>query len=348
MVRAYAALAALLIWDATSFAQVGGAPNHSNGNTTRTQTIQPGEPNTTHPGGNPGRTTGRTSNQSPFGGNAASGTQPANPSACATGSSAPQGSRLSLNATQAPTQILAYPVTYNGGNAVVGSLTIAQDADLNGILCLLVTISNTNNGGALINGIESEAQSRNLTVEIVKPDPSAMGPSTRPGGGGDLDWLKAQPASLSVVYANQPSRPKDANKLPDFSADGTVQPPIWKSIVFGAGLAGIRGKGVGSTIRFSPSMFPLNTPGIIQTSNAGADVGLVHELIHALRHLTGVANRTPVFKGSSTTIADAKWLTVDEREVIGDSTVPANWVTENGYRQDKRIAPRNCVAPSCF
>ncbi|MGE0744050.1 MAG: hypothetical protein AB7K86_02335 [Rhodospirillales bacterium] len=34
---------------------------------TRTQSIHQGEPWTNHPGGNPGRTTGRTGNQSPFG-----------------------------------------------------------------------------------------------------------------------------------------------------------------------------------------------------------------------------------------------------------------------------------------
>ncbi|MGE3933471.1 MAG: hypothetical protein AB7F67_09470, partial [Rhodospirillaceae bacterium] len=36
-------------------------------NRTRTQSIHEGEPWTNHPGGNPGRTTGRTGNQSPFG-----------------------------------------------------------------------------------------------------------------------------------------------------------------------------------------------------------------------------------------------------------------------------------------
>jgi hypothetical protein len=95
-------------------------------------------------------------------------------------------------------------------------------------------------------------------------------------------------------------------------------------------------------------MFPLNAYGVQQSSTAGADVGLAHELIHCLRHMTGVANRTPVFKGNSTTLADATWLTVDEREVIGDSTTPANWVTENRYRADVGIAARNCVSPSCF
>jgi hypothetical protein len=231
---------------------------------------------------------------------------------------------------------------------VIGSISIAQDADLSGILCLLDTISRTNSGAALINGIESVAQAKSLTVNIIKPDPGAPGPSTRPGGGRDLDWLKAQPASLSPVYSSQPTRPKTAQGLPDFTADGVVQDPISSIIVWGAGKLGIRGKGVGSDIRFSPSMFPLNAPGIQQSSNAGPDVGLMHELIHALRHLTGVANRTPVFKANDNKLADATWLTVDEREVIGDSTVPANWVTENGYRQEQGIAPRNCVAPTCF
>jgi hypothetical protein len=100
-VRTTAAVAALLFWDAASLAQVGGPPNHSNGNTTRTQTIQPGEPNTTDPGGNPGRTTGRTGNQSPFSNNSgnspAAATQPANPSGCAANSSAPQAGGYSLN-----------------------------------------------------------------------------------------------------------------------------------------------------------------------------------------------------------------------------------------------------------
>jgi hypothetical protein len=345
-----------LIWPAALFGQAAGAPNHSNGNTTRTQTIHVGEPNTTHPGGNPGRTTGRTGNQSPFGNNPPATPPAPNPNptspppgACAAGPPAPGGTGQSLLATpQAPNQILSYPVTNNGGASVIGVLSIAQDADPTAILCLLETISKTKSGAALINAIETEGQNRNVTVQIVKPDPGAPGPSTRPGGGGDLDWLRAQPAGLSVVYANQPSRPKDANGVPDFSADGVVQPPIWKSIVFGAGIAGIRGKGVSSTVRFSASMFPLNAFGIRQSSNAGADVGLVHELIHCLRHIDGVANRTPVFKANSNTLADATWLTVDEREVIGDSTVPANFVTENRYRADLGIVARTCVSPACF
>lgn len=357
MARASAALAALLIWNGALFGQATGAPNHSTGNTTRTQTIQVGEPSTNHPGGNPGRTTGRTGNQSPFGNNPPvappSPTNPPNtspaPSACAAAPSAPRGGGQTPNTTpQNPTQILTYPVAYNGTTAVIGVISIAPDADLNGILCLLDTISKTPSGAALINGLQTEGQKRNLAVQIIKPDVGAVGPSTRPGSGFDLDWLKAQPSSLSVVYSNQPIRPKDANGLPDFTADGVVQSPIWKSIVWTAGFAGIRGKGVGSTVRFSPSMFPLNAPGIQQTSNAGADVGLVHELIHCLRHIDGLANRTPVFKAGSTTLADGTWLTVDEREVIGDRTVPANWVTENRYRADLGIAARNCVAPSCF
>jgi hypothetical protein len=135
MTRRSAAVAALLIWSATSFAQIGGAPNHTNGNTTRTQSIQVGEPNTTHPGGNPGRTTGKTGNQSPFGNSnnaPAAGTQPASPSACPAGPSAPQAGSLSLNAgPSTPTFILNYPVVYNAGAlAIIGNIMIAQDAGL--------------------------------------------------------------------------------------------------------------------------------------------------------------------------------------------------------------------------
>src|SRR5579863_9030508 len=79
MLRASAVLAALLVSAPASFGQAAGAPNHSNGSTTRTQTIQPGEPYTNAPGGNPGRTTGRTGNQSPFGNQPPAPPAPANP-----------------------------------------------------------------------------------------------------------------------------------------------------------------------------------------------------------------------------------------------------------------------------
>lgn len=46
MARTYAALALLA---SALFAQTGGDPNHTSGTTTRTQTIQDGEPLTTHP-----------------------------------------------------------------------------------------------------------------------------------------------------------------------------------------------------------------------------------------------------------------------------------------------------------
>jgi len=341
MMRAFAVLAVLPVFGSVLFAQATGAPNHSTGNPTRTQTIQVGEPYTTAPGGNPGRTTGRTGNQSPFG---------QNPPAAPPPPSKPPSAQGGCTAAtpQAPTQILSNPVTYNGATATVGIISVAPDADLTGILCLLDTISRSPSGAALINAIQSDGQKRNLTVQIIKPDAGVPGPSTRPGSGGDLDWLKAQPDSLSPVYSSQPIRPKAANGLPDFSADGVVQPPISKIVVFGAGVAGIRGKGVSSAVRFSPSMFPLNAPGIRQSSNAGADVGLIHELIHCLRHIDGIANRTPVFKANDNTVADGTWLTVDEREVIGDSTVPAKWVTENRYRAERGLPARACVAPSCF
>ena len=332
------------------FGQSPGAPNHTNGNTTRTQTIHVGEPPTNHPGGNPGRTTGKTGNKSPFARTAPSpGTTPAAPPpepGCAVSAGAPDG--VSVRAATAPSKIGSYTVGYSGGTAVVGNITVAGDAAQTEILCVLSTIAQAPSGATLLNDIQSEAGRRQMAVAIVKPNAGDPGPHTRPGSASDWDWLKAQPASLSPVWAGQPQRPRTSAGLPDWNADATVGGPIAGWEVFIAGKMGNRGTGIGSTIFFAPTMFPLDVMGVKQSTTAGADVGLVHELIHALRHLRGVADRTPAFKAGSTTIADGTWMMVDEREVIGGPGVPANWLTENRYRAEVGVAARNCVAPGCF
>jgi hypothetical protein len=146
-----------------------------------------------------------------------------------------------------------------------------------------------------------------------------------------------------MTLSSRLARPKDAQGRPDFTADGIIRDNKVNRLAI-AWFGTARGTGVGGTILFE-DVFPLSGTWGRQVTSAGADVALVHEMIHALRHLRGAADRTPIFLPNSTTQADGTWLNVDEREVI-DAPSPA--LSENGYRAEVGVARRRCVAPTCF
>lgn len=318
-------------------AQSAGSTRRSSAKS-RTQTIHDGEPSTNHPGGNPGRTTGRTGSQSPFAKNPpVSRPQPANPN-----------QYLCPDNNPVPTQILTYSVVRRGGSFTVGPLSLDSPPSSwsDHVLCTLQIITRAPTGSQLlkeidaeVNRLQSAGRHEDAVLTIQPLNPGDPAPHRRVGAGGIRDLLKSHPRSLHG-YQGTPTRPKNAQGLPDFTADGIVGPQVDRLRI--AWYGATRGTGVGGTIFFDAGVFPLSGPWGTQSTKA--DVALVHELIHALRHLRGVADRTPIFLPNSTTQADKTWLNVDGREVI-DGPGP---VTENRYRADIGIAPRRCVAPTCF
>jgi hypothetical protein len=303
-----------------------------NTNGTRTQTIHKGETVVPGPGGNPGRTTGKTGTNSPF-----AKTNPATP--------APTAPSVQPTPKACPSKILSWNVVRSGGMIGVGQISIKESGSDFGdrILCDLDTISKTKSGQLLLERIndlirrmQQQGRGSDAFVEIDFRTPGpGEGPSTGPGNSGRSDWLRAQPASLSDVYVDPPVRPRTGNQI-DWNAPATVTAPLpfWYVKLN----SWVRGQGIGSYIRIDPAQFPLSS------SSTPAHVALYHELVHALRHLEGTADRTPIFVGGDKTKADPTWLIREEEQVINGNFA----VGENVYRGELGLPARQCVAPGCF
>lgn len=309
---------------------------------TRTQTIHVGEPVTNAPGGNPGRTTRKTGNQSPFPSPAVTPVPTPTPTpAGASGSPCPQDGGRTV-----PKTVAGWSVTDGtGGGKTIGPLTVGSGTGGFGdrVACDLETVAGTASGKLLLQTIQGQIQrlqnadrASDAYVKIELQTDSSAGPLTQPGGT-LLKWLRVQPASLGEVYGNIPTRPRRADGSVDWTAPATAPQPLAGWLVWANSWA--RGTGIGATVFIDPSSFPLTN----WNSTTPADVALYHELVHALRFLQGQANRTPRFLGDRTK-ADPTWLIEDEFEVINGNFQ----ITENVYRGEKGLPARMCVAPVCF
>ena len=307
-------------------------------NTTRTQTIHAGEPSTTHPGGNPGRTTSKTGTNSPF---KNAQPKPAEPKpadkppvrAC------PQDHKVGVPDTIGSWKFEGDRI----GPVVLKNTSVAPDTFTKHIACDLNRIYKTASGKLLFSAIDSELarvrqkRPHDAFVHIEYKTDTGGGPSTTAGGLA-MKWFIVQPKSLPEVFGDIPRRPKNSNGETDWDAPAEFPKPLPKLVTMGASM--IRGMGVGSTINFDPDAFPLAR----WNSTTPSHVALFHEMVHVLRFLEGRADRTPIPDSSDPSKVNPTWLIVDERDVIDGSTR----VTENEYREQVGLARRECVAPKCF
>jgi hypothetical protein len=238
----------------------------------------------------------------------------------------PQDPRRSM-----PLELLGEPVGL-GDQLLGGAVWSAGDRQYRDmIVCDLESIAGVPVGLAFLEELRDALASRSRRVTIETKEWYALGPHTRAGGGGVEAWLAASDSSLARVYRAEPRRVPFTNYF--FTLESPIDPARYPSVQ--------RGRGVGSTVFYSPTQFPL-APLISKRQTPGY-VAFLHELLHAWHYAIGKGNLSPRVNAAGN--VDPTWVSEEEY-----NTIPVtDWkFSENAYRQERGLPLRNCVPASCF